>query len=710
MCRPRTYVAALLAAAVIAAGVLWPVGFASGRPGRPEPVSQTNLDRFGVNVLGSISPYDVGALHIGWYLNWGVSVNPPRPGGIEFAQVIRLRDDPVSPQYDYWPPDWTVIQDAIASNPGALWLIGNEPDHIGQDNCLAAAYAARYHECYYFIKQRDPTARVSPGGLVQVTPLRLHWLTDVVDAYEAAYGDTMPADAWNIHSQILCETCGYGAFYPPGLAAYQHTEGTYYTSNDAADVSVFIEQLQRFRVWIRDHGYRELPLIISEFGVLQPSGCGYLCWVDVACGNQMVRDFMTGSFDYCLSAVDSDLGFPGDDYRMVQKWAWYSLNARMSEPDCSYINSANGSLYDWQDPDVLTDFGRHFMEYTNSLVPGPTATPSPTPTVTPTPTPHPLLVGATTPQRYQPAGHPSWVTSLRLRLHPVGGMASVFDQVVITDAYGVFTATVDAVGTYDIGVKGLHTVEHRVTDVAVNLGSTYADFGTLLEGDANDDNRVGILDYSLLYASYDLSDPRCDFNQDHTVDVLDYSLLYSNYDTAGPIAYLTQGIGPPIHINAGVVLQVTGGDVVQGQTLPIHILLLAGERGVDGCQLRLQYDPGLLRVVDHAGALARQIVPGPDLTQVIRNRVDHLAGEIYYVAGAALGKPRPRESILVAEFRVVPVTSTGTTKIRIAEAVVARAGMPLEVVAHEGTVNILEGHHVHLPQVYRQYRHSRGHP
>ena len=330
----------------------------------PDSAVAADAARFGVDATGDISLYDVGQLNIGWYMNWGVAVNPSRPDGIEFAQTIRLLDGSTT---DFWPPDWNTIAQAIAANPGAIWFIGNEPDHRGQDNCTAAQYAERYHQCYTFIKQRDATARVAAGGLVQVTPLRLHWLNDVLAAYQSAYGTTLPADAWHTHIQILCETCGWGATYPPGMAAYQQSEGRYYTTADAADVTILQQMVADLRAWMRDQGYRALPLYISEYGVLQPSGCGYLGGSNADRGDQMVTDFMLASFDWLLDTTNAETGCPSDGNHLVQKWAWYSLDARMSSRDCSYITSANGSLYNWEDTSALTSFGLTFKQYTHSL-------------------------------------------------------------------------------------------------------------------------------------------------------------------------------------------------------------------------------------------------------------------------------------------------------------------------------------------------------
>jgi len=685
------------AAIIVGFGVPRYASFTSG-PG-PRPLSDTT--RFGMN--GQIAPNDVEQLNIGWYMNWRHAVSPSQPNGVEYAQMVRLRDDPSDPPYDYWPPDWDTVAAAVAANPGALWLIGNEPDHRGQDNCLASEFASRYHECYTFIKVRDPTARVTPAGIVQATPLRLHWLDDVLVAYQTSYGLPMPVDAWQMHAQILCETCAWGATYPPGMAEYQQSEGRYYSSQDAADVSIFIEQIVAFRTWMRDNGYRDKPLIISEFGVLQPSGCGYLGGGDVALGNQMVKDFMTGTFDYCLQAADSAIGYPADGDRLVQRWAWYSRNARMSEPDCTYITSANGSLYDWQELSLLTEFGLHFQQYTEGLIPTPTPsqTATATPTITPTVTATPIaaIVGHTTPQRYQPAGDVSWVTALTVTLSSTPG--SPLEQQVLTDAFGVFTTTLDVLGgTYEIGAKGAHTLESSRRDVVIGQGAQHVDFGVLLEGDANDDNEVGILDYSLLYTAFDSSQPSSDFNQDGIVDVLDYSLLYTNYDRAGPVYSGSSSDHFGQHQN-GVRLSISGGDVVLGAALPVEIRIFAGDAEVDVCQLRLHFAPDLLRVIDDHGSVARTITPGEQLTQVIRNSVDNKTGEIYFVAGAGLGAPAATGKIVVARFRVSAISSMeATTTMTITDSTIGRAGMPYHVTEESGLIKMFASYRINLPIVY----------
>jgi hypothetical protein len=111
----------------------------------------------------------------------------------------------VHPKGDQSSPDLDEITRSAAANPGALWLIGNEPDIVWQDNATPEEYAHAYGILHAAIKKADPTARVAIGGVSQPTPLRLAYLDRVLAAYEAQFGADMPVDVWNIHAFVLRE-------------------------------------------------------------------------------------------------------------------------------------------------------------------------------------------------------------------------------------------------------------------------------------------------------------------------------------------------------------------------------------------------------------------------------------------------------------------------------------------------------------------------
>ena len=295
--------------------------------------------RFGVGqVSRPLLSYTLSSLNLGWYLNWGVQVNPSRPGRLEYAQVVHVSGAGYSPA-------GAALANAIAANPGAVWLIGNEPDRIGMgmDDTLPQDYAHAYHDAYAFIKAHDPAAQVAAGNIVQPTPVRMQYLDIVLDTYASLYGEPLPADAWSIHSYILREaSCAaypdscWGAEVPPGISA---THGMLYTLDDIDNLDIFRQRIIQFRQWMKDRGYRDVPLLITEYGTLLPYYDPAHLYYDSKgrpFDETRARDFMYGTFDFMRAATDPNLGYPADENRLVQRWLWYSLD------DLSY----GGALFD----------------------------------------------------------------------------------------------------------------------------------------------------------------------------------------------------------------------------------------------------------------------------------------------------------------------------------------------------------------------------
>lgn len=282
----------------------------------------------------------VEKLDLGWYLAWQVLETPPKLGGIEFWQVIRVRQDG-------FYPDKVVIQRAAQANPGATWLIGNEPDVIWQDNVTPARYAEWYHKLYYLLKEADPMCRVAIAGVSQPTPLRLQYLEMVLASYQARYGEPIPVDIWNVHAFILREERGnWGVDIPPGLTA---DRGILYEVDDHDDLEVFKAQVISFRQWMADHGQRDKPLVISEYGILMPKAYGF--------GPERVKRFLYGTYDFLVNAADEHIGYPVDDNRLVQRWAWYSLSDDLY-PTGSFIDFDTGDL---------TSLGEAHQEFISNL-------------------------------------------------------------------------------------------------------------------------------------------------------------------------------------------------------------------------------------------------------------------------------------------------------------------------------------------------------
>jgi hypothetical protein len=252
--------------------------------------------------------YDLAALGVGWVMNWQAYAAPPVPPGVEFAQTVRMKRGELSP-----PP--AQLTEIAAANPGALWLISNEPDVRWQDNVTPETYAQLYHAAYTAIKAGDPGAQVAAGGIAQATPLRLQYLDRARAAYQGAFGTALPADAWHIHNYMLREERdSWGVDIPPG---FDVDTGMLYSVDDSGNLELFASQLYTFRRWMAAHGYRDRSLIISEFGIPMPADYGF--------PPERVEAYLWETWRIFLTSRDPQIGHPQDGNRLVQRWCWFSM-------------------------------------------------------------------------------------------------------------------------------------------------------------------------------------------------------------------------------------------------------------------------------------------------------------------------------------------------------------------------------------------------
>lgn len=281
-------------------------------------------------------------LPFGNYFNWWLETAPPLTGEPTASDMIRFwQMVPVTQDGPGVP--WSKIDQVVAAQPGAIWIVGNEPDVVWQDNTTAEAYAAIYHDVYTFIKGRDPSARIAIAGVAQPSPLRFAYLEQILETYQDLYGALMPVDIWTVHAFILREEQdSWGIGIPPGM---EESSGLLYEITDHNDLEIFAQSLVSFREWMADHGYAGKPLAVTEFGILQPADYGF--------PPEVVTDFMLGALEI-LADARGETGDPDDHYQLVQNWFWYSVYNDGDFP--------TGNLYDSRQGD-LTVVGRAYRDY-----------------------------------------------------------------------------------------------------------------------------------------------------------------------------------------------------------------------------------------------------------------------------------------------------------------------------------------------------------
>ena len=311
---------------------------------RLPPWSGTARFGFGV-VKNPIEEYNVSPLGAEWYVDFSFRQDPPPLFDMEYAQTIPLSETGYAASQE-------AIETYARARPGTLWLIGNEPDAPAQDCVTPQTYAQLYHELYNIIKGVDPTAKIAIGGVVQATPLRLQYLDLILAKYQEFYSEKIPVDVWNVHGFILQEKKNeWGCQIPCGITGV--TQGELYTIEDHDNMTIFEEQIRRFRIWMKDNGERNKPLIVTEYGILMPEELGF--------DEPRVEAFMLATFDYFLNTKVGWLGYPADENRLVQAWAWYSLDDDHFEGYDSYSHLLNPATKQ------LTALGRAYRDYTSSL-------------------------------------------------------------------------------------------------------------------------------------------------------------------------------------------------------------------------------------------------------------------------------------------------------------------------------------------------------
>lgn len=354
---------------------------------------------FGAGTFGLDKYPELGTLRAGWYVNWMAEIAPQRPYGIEYMQMVRVhqwltcaarttsdrvRCPYVQPHAYSVSPSIAKITAIAEANPGTVWLVGNEPDALdwnggGQDEMLPELYARAYHEIYIAIKAADPTARVAVAGIIQMTDLREQYLTRIWNSYWYLYGTEMPVDIWNVHNFVGPEDCRledelvcYNISVPPDAAAAGIFQGAYVGDDwRHTHMPTFEAQIWRFRRWMKERGQQDKELIVTEYGVLYPDDitckwaansqackAAYPTGIVPLSDGEHVRRFMLDSFDFFLNTKDCELSAV-DDCRLVQRWAWFSLDSGGG----SY--NQHGSLFD-QHSREITDTGKAYRDWVDA--------------------------------------------------------------------------------------------------------------------------------------------------------------------------------------------------------------------------------------------------------------------------------------------------------------------------------------------------------
>jgi hypothetical protein len=270
-----------------------------------------------------------------------------------------------------------------------------------------------------------------------------------LSAYIQLFGQSLPVDIWSIHSYILREidssdpqacTNGncteppykvWGAYIPPGLLG-MFTRGALYTYSNMFDTALFRQRLIDFRTWLRDRGYRDVPVYITEYGTLFPywpfTGNPYFDEFDQEITEARSITFMTKTFDILRTAADASVGYPTDGNRLVQRWLWYSFDD---------TQKYGGALFNPQ-TGQRTLLGNAWVNYVQAI----------------TPTIDLLAVRAQGDTRLLPAGQTSLTGTLRAQISNIGNISTTA-PLTVTFYAGPIGQAGSPIGAPQIVTRGL---------------------------------------------------------------------------------------------------------------------------------------------------------------------------------------------------------------------------------------------------------------
>lgn len=279
------------------------IGFGAQEPGTNQRYPYDSLSRYDLAALYGDSPS-------GWYYDWGFRLDGAwERGTLDYAVQM------------LWSvPHTETLRALTANNPGDVFVVGNEPDVRGQSNMTPTRYAEFYHLAYKRIKFVCPDCQVAIAGVLSASPLRLAYLDRVWAEHERLFSSTMTVDVYTVHGFTLCEKCGH---VPSGMTDLLHLADADLVAGASA-----LEMMQRrivaMRAWMASRCESDKPLWVTEFGIL-----GGVEAVGIA-------EFMRQSIAWLLTVQDDLVGMAGDERRLVQRMAWFSVNS----------NSFSGALFD----------------------------------------------------------------------------------------------------------------------------------------------------------------------------------------------------------------------------------------------------------------------------------------------------------------------------------------------------------------------------
>ncbi|MEM7032107.1 MAG: hypothetical protein AAF629_21325 [Chloroflexota bacterium] len=236
---------------------------------------------------------------------------------------------------------------------------------------------------------------------------------------------------------------------------------------------------------------------------------------------------------------------------------------------------------------------------------------------------------------------PSFSIPLDVVVTPSGAVSPTYTFATQTDQYGQFDLDLKPIpaGTYDIMLKGKHTLSNLAQNVTLIDGENTYHFGQLLEGDVevtSTFDKVEMIDLFTIKDAFNTCsgypgfNDQADLDESNCVQITDFGLGSGNYNQTGPVVVQAElAERSSVNQNSGARLafntSVKSVDVNEITTLDI----IVDPQGtlVNGVSGDFAFDPDTLEIVSFDW--------GDHLAFVLGDpTIDNEAGSLYFAAGA----------------------------------------------------------------------------